>query len=87
MRKLKSLFLIGLLLTVQLLWAQTQVTGRVTDARNGSPLPGVTVSIKNSNVATTTAPDGTFSLSAPANSSLIFSYVGYQNIEGPLLRQ
>ena len=44
-------------------------------------MPGVTVSVKNTNVATTTAADGSFSISAPANSMLVFSYVGYQNIE------
>jgi len=81
MRKLKSLFLLGMLCSIQILWAQTAVTGRVTDARDGSPLPGVTVSIKNSNLSTTTANDGSFSISAPDNSVLIFSYVGYQNIE------
>ncbi len=76
MRKLKSLFLVGLLGLTQLLWAQTQVTGRVTDARDGSPLPGVTVSVKKSNIATTTANDGSFSIDAPANSILVFSYNG-----------
>jgi len=81
MRKLRSLFLIGLLFATQLLWAQTQVNGRVTDARDGTPLPGVTVSIKNTNFSTITGADGSFSLSAPAKSSLAFSYVGYQNIE------
>ncbi len=73
MRKLRSLFLIGLLFGTQLLWAQTQVTGKVTDARDGSPLPGVTVSIKNTNFSTITGADGSFSLSAPAKSSLVFS--------------
>jgi len=81
MRKLKSLLLVGLLLTVQLLWAQTQVTGKVTDSRDGSPLPGVTVSVKNSNAATTTEKDGSFSINAPAKSILVFSYVGYRNME------
>ena len=81
MRKLKSLFLIGLLCSMQILLAQTTVTGKVNDARDGSPLPGVTVSVKNTNVAATTAADGSFSIIAPENSTLIFSYVGYQNIE------
>jgi len=81
MRKLKSLLLVGLLCTTQFLWAQTQVTGKVTDARDGSPLPGVTVSVKNSNAATTTEKDGSFSINAPAKSILVFSYVGYRNME------
>ena len=80
MRKLKSLLLVGFLCTAQLLWAQTQVTGRVTDAQ-GNPLTGVAVLVKNTNTGTTTATDGTFSISAPANSTLVFSYVGYQGVE------
>lgn len=81
MRKLKSIMLMGCLLCMQFLWAQTVVTGRVTDARDGTPLPGVTVTIKNTNQSTVTAADGTYSISVPANGRLIFSYVGYQNVE------
>lgn len=81
MRKLKlKLLLVGLLFCVQSLWAQTQVTGKVTDA-TGTPIPGVTVTVKNGNTGTTTGPDGTFTLNAPANSRLVFSYVGYQSVE------
>jgi TonB-dependent starch-binding outer membrane protein SusC len=81
MRKLKSIMLMGCLLCMQFLWAQTVVTGRVTDSRDGTPLPGVTVTIKNTNQSTVTAADGTYSITVPANGRLIFSYVGYQNVE------
>jgi TonB-linked SusC/RagA family outer membrane protein len=81
MKRILSLLLFGMLCTVQILSAQTTVTGRVTDSRDGSPLSGVTVSIKNTNVSATTGTDGTFSLAAPANSALLFSYVGYQTLE------
>lgn len=84
MRKLKSIMLMGCMLCMQFLWAQTVVTGRVTDSRDGTPLPGVTVTIKNTNQSTVTAADGTYSITVPANGRLIFSYVGYQNVEvGP----
>jgi TonB-linked SusC/RagA family outer membrane protein len=81
MRKLKAAMLLGLLLSMQLLWAQTQVTGQVTDARDGTPLPGVTVTIKNTNLSTVTDVDGSFRMSAPANSTLVFSYTGFQTME------
>jgi TonB-linked SusC/RagA family outer membrane protein len=81
MRKWKAFLLLGLLLSVQVLWAQTQVTGRVTDARDGSPLAGVTVTVKNTNNSTSTGNDGTFSIAASANSTLVFSYVGFQTLE------
>ncbi len=82
MRKLKSLLLIGLLCSANFVWAQTQVRGRVTEVRDGAPLSGVTIAVKNSNISPTlTGTDGTFSISVPANSELIFSYVGYQTVE------
>jgi len=82
MGKLKSFWLLGLLLTTQILWAQIRVTGTVTDARDNAPLAGVTVAIKNSTAsAVTTDVSGAFAISAPANSTLVFSYVGYQTVE------
>lgn len=81
MRKLKAAMLMGLLLCMQTLWAQNQVTGRVTDARDNSPLSGVTVTISNTNLSTVTSTDGSFSLNAPASSIVVFSYIGYQNVE------
>lgn len=81
MRQMKTALLTGLLFCMQFLWAQTQVTGRVTDARDNTPLAGVTVSIKNTELSTITGTDGSFSLSAPAGSTLVFSYIGYQNVE------
>ncbi|HUP12495.1 MAG TPA: TonB-dependent receptor plug domain-containing protein, partial [Niastella sp.] len=83
MRKLKAAMLVGMLFCMQFLWAQTQVSGKVTDARDGNPLPGVTITIKNSNLSTVTGTDGSFSLNAPDGSTLVFSYVGYQGIERP----
>ena len=82
MGKFRLVLLTVLLCAVQFVWAQRKVTGKVTD-RNGSPIPGVTVTIKNTNNATVTAADGTYSINAPANSVLVFSSVGYQNIELP----
>jgi TonB-linked SusC/RagA family outer membrane protein len=65
------------------LLAQTKnVTGKVTDAKNGTGLSGVTVSAKNINTSVITAPDGSFSLQVPVKTSiLIFSYVGYKTTE------
>lgn len=53
------------------------VSGKVTDA-TGKGVPGVTVSVKNATIATTTAEDGSFSLSVPADAqALVFSSVGF----------
>jgi TonB-linked SusC/RagA family outer membrane protein len=81
MRLLKNAMLPGLLFCMQFLWAQTPVTGRVTDARDNTPLQGVTITIKNTNLSAVSGADGTFSLSAPAGSTLVFSHIGYQGVE------
>ncbi|MDB5230491.1 MAG: TonB-dependent receptor [Chitinophagaceae bacterium] len=80
MTKLK-LLMVALLCTSQFLWAQNQSTGRVVDAKTGTPLPGVTVTVKNRNINTLTNADGSFSINAPGKSTLIFSYVGYLPVE------
>lgn len=59
------------------------VSGRVTDANNGSGLPGVEVRISDTAIAATTARDGHYQLSGvPAGTqTLTFSYLGYRAVE------
>lgn len=52
------------------------VTGKVTGA-GSELLNGVTVSVANSSQTATTDAQGNFSISAPSNASLVFSFVGY----------
>lgn len=61
----------------------TQVTGKVTDTK-GQALPGVTVLIKGTAKGTITDLDGNYSLTVPENAVLLFSYIGYQNVEKQL---
>ncbi|GAA4494029.1 TonB-dependent receptor [Hymenobacter ginsengisoli] len=56
------------------------VSGRVTDTK-GEGLPGVTVLVKGTAIGTSTGADGSFSLSVPENSTLVFSSIGYKNQE------
>jgi outer membrane receptor protein involved in Fe transport len=63
-----------------MVYAQTVVKGKITDA-DGSPLPGVSVKVAGTQEGTTTANDGTFSLSVKdLNSNLEVSYVGYDKL-------
>jgi TonB family protein len=56
--------------------------GRVTDRTSGAALPGVTVVAKGTDLGTTTAADGSFSLLVPeAVKSLTFSFVGFTSSE------
>ena len=59
------------------------VSGKVTDANDQTGIPGVSVQVKNTSTGTITKPDGTFTLQAPENAVLIFSYVGYEQQEVP----
>ncbi|MGN8039131.1 SusC/RagA family TonB-linked outer membrane protein [Chitinophaga sp. 22321] len=59
------------------------VSGKVTDANDKTPVPGVSVQIKGTSTGTITKADGTFTLQAPENATLIFSFVGYQQQEVP----
>ena len=57
--------------------SQKTVKGKVTGP-DAKPVFGATVAVKNTNVATTTEADGSYSITLPANSNvLVFSFVGY----------
>ena len=57
------------------------VSGKVSDEK-GAGLPGVSVVVKGSSQGTTTDGEGNYRLSIPTvNSTLVFSFVGYQRQE------
>lgn len=58
-----------------------QVSGKVTDAADGSGLPGVSVQVKGTNKGVATSIDGSYKISAPDGATLVFSYVGYASQE------
>ena len=60
---------------------QTAITGKVTTASDGLPLPGTTVLIKGTNVGVSTDFDGEYAINASAGDVLVFSYVGFQDEE------
>ncbi|WP_080239694.1 SusC/RagA family TonB-linked outer membrane protein [Spirosoma rigui] len=65
-------------------FAQTKVTGRVTDAQGGA-LPGVSILIKGTTQGTVTTAEGDYTLNvAKANQTLVFSYIGYLGQEVPV---
>lgn len=77
MRKILSQLTVLMLLFPFAMWAQTTVSGKVTDAQN-NPLQGATVSVRNSNISVQTDQGGNFTINVPnANARLVISYVGY----------
>ncbi|WP_428660655.1 SusC/RagA family TonB-linked outer membrane protein [Runella sp.] len=60
------------------LFAQDRlITGKVSGASDNSALPGVSIVVKGSTRGTTTDNNGEYKVSAPANATLIFSYIGF----------
>jgi len=58
---------------------QTTITGKITDASTGDPLPGVNIFVPNTTVGTSSGSNGNYSLSVPDNAdSLVYSYIGYK---------
>ena len=85
-KKLLTMLMVPLLLQGFSAVAQNRnVRGTVTDAKTGSPLPGVTVAVKGTNSGTITNAEGIFDLQAPETAdSLIVSYIGYTTQEVPI---
>lgn len=80
MRK-KLLFSLWALVLSFALYAQTTVNGKVTDA-NGAPLAGVTVREKgNAKNVVATSTDGAFTIVVKNGARLIFTSVGFQELE------
>ena len=82
-----GLLLPSLIFTILTAAAQVTVRGKVSDNTN-TPLPGVSVKIKNSTSGTSTDVNGSYVLSVPGNNAvLVFSFVGFQTQEIPLKGQ
>ena len=62
---------------------QITVSGTVIDPE-GEPLIGASVLVKGETMGTATNIDGEYTLSAPADGTLVFSYVGYDTQEIPV---
>ena len=81
----KILLMMAAVLSAGFAFAQNvQVTGIATSAEDGSPMPAVTVSIEGTTTGTTTDLDGAYSISAPSNGTLVFSFVGYESKSVPV---
>ncbi len=77
------LFLMLLFVSTSVIFSQTRVTGKVVDESN-IPVIGASIQIKGTGQGTVTDIDGMFSLTAPDNAILVFSYVGMQTQELPV---
>ncbi len=65
------------------IYFQTTISGKVVD-KEGLPIPGVAVNIKNSNKGTVTNLDGFYTIEAAPNAVLVFSFLGFKKQEVPV---
>ena len=56
---------------------QLQVTGTVKD-HTGNPVAGATILVEGSTTGTTSNADGSYSITAPSDATLLVSFIGYQ---------
>ena len=84
MKKVKLFFsALVLMMSASLLSAQTiSVSGIVTDASNGEPIPGATIQVKGSaSTYALTNASGGYKISAPSDGALIISSLGFESLE------
>ncbi|RDC55067.1 TonB-dependent receptor [Pedobacter chinensis] len=66
------------LLAINVAFAQNiTIKGRVIDGDDKSTIPSVSVLVKGTQTGTQTDATGAYSISAPANATLVFTYIGY----------
>ena len=76
--KVSCCFILLCLFALPALAQNVVVTGKVTDSKDGSPIPGVSIVAKGSTAGTVTDVNGDFKLSVPSSvTALSVSFVGY----------
>ncbi len=76
MKQLTLLLTVIILCFSSSVWAQTQVSGTITDDQN-VPIPGVNVIIKGTSNGTATDFDGKYQINAKNGDVIVFSYLGF----------
>ncbi|RYY31947.1 MAG: TonB-dependent receptor, partial [Sphingobacteriaceae bacterium] len=71
------MFLLG---SLQASAQNIQIAGIVTDDQ-GMNVPGVNVTVKGTTLGTTTDANGKYTISAPGDATLVYSFIGYTNQE------
>ena len=77
---MKKITLFLFLVHFSFLFAQKEISGKVSD-NSGASLPGVNVVEKGTSNGTTTDFDGLYKIEVKEGSTLVFSYVGFSNTE------
>ena len=89
MRKFTLFLALMFFIGMQVSQAQTRtITGTVTNAEDGTTIPGVSVVVKGTTFGTTTDLQGRYNLNVPPEAqTLKFSFVGMQLVERDIAGQ
>lgn len=78
----RELLLVAFMLSFSFLSAQNiTISGTVSEADTGNPLQSATVLVKGTSNGTNTGIDGSYSLSVPPNSTIVYSMIGFASVE------
>jgi len=72
---------LSLLFCLPLMAQDMAISGRVTSSDDDSSLPGVSIQVKGTTRGTITDAEGRYRISVPANSRLVFSFIGFGSEE------
>ncbi|MEG0517843.1 MAG: TonB-dependent receptor [Bacteroidales bacterium] len=82
MKQLKLFFTALFLFSISVAYAQNiKIIGVVSDASNGDTIPFASIIVKGTRTGISADENGNYSITAPANGTLIFSSIGYNNTE------
>lgn len=82
MKKIKFILACLLLVVSASAFAQNiQVKGVVKDATTGDPIPFASIQLKGTMTGAASDANGVYTLTVPSNGTLVFSFVGYENLE------
>ena len=74
-------FIVIFLLMAFTITAQTTITGKVTDSKDGSGLAGVTITVKGSKNSVQTDANGNYSITVPRDATLVVTSASYDRKE------
>ncbi|RZJ65544.1 MAG: TonB-dependent receptor [Flavobacterium sp.] len=80
LKKLLFFCISSFLLTIAGYAQDINVSGKVTDD-TGLPVPGATVTVKGTKTASMTDIDGNYQISAPSDGTLVFTFIGFADLE------
>src|SRR4051812_6769185 len=72
-----SLIIAGIFLYISAHAQTVNITGKVTSADDGQPIPGVSIRIKGTALGSISSIDGSYSIAAEPGKVLVFNFLGY----------